>query len=185
MQAREHITILVLGDSLSAGYGLSTSSAWPSLLQQELKTKDADYTVANASISGETSAGGLARLPALLKKEKPQVLILELGANDGLRGLPLANLASNLRNMIDLAKQEKVKVLLLGMKLPPNYGNYAKEFALIYQQLAKKTNIAFIPFFLEQIAEKPELFQADGLHPTAAAQSKILNTILPKLQPLL
>lgn len=173
--------ILVLGDSLSAAYGLRSEQGWVHLLQQNLgKT----HQVINASQSGETSAGGLTRLPHLLKTHRPDWLILALGGNDGLRGLPPANLAQNLREMEKLAHAAKTRVLLVGIKLPPNYGaRYIGEFEAVFADLAREKSLPFVPFLLEGFASDTRLFQADGIHPTAAAQPKMRDTVLKVLQP--
>jgi acyl-CoA thioesterase-1 len=175
-------TVLVFGDSLSAAYGLRKEDGWVYLLQQQMP----EHTFINASISGETSGNGLARLPAHLQQNKPDVLVIELGANDGLRGFPVATLRDNLQAMIDLGKQAGCRILLLGMQIPPNYGpRYAKQFSATYVQLAEKNDIALVPFFLQAIAGDPAHFQADHLHPTAAVQPQILATVRPALEPLL
>ena len=179
-------TILIVGDSISAGFGLDTRLGWVSLLEQRLEREGHDDRVVNASISGDTSAGGQARLPALLTEHKPDVVIVELGGNDGLRGQPPAQLQQNLAAMIDAAKTAGAKVLLLGMQLPPNYGpRYTKAFAGVYTQLADEKQIALVPFFLEGVGGHPELMQADGLHPAAAAQQRLLDNVWPALKPLL
>ena len=179
-------TILIVGDSISAGFGLDTRLGWVSLLEQRLEREGHDDRVVNASISGDTSAGGQARLPALLTEHKPDVVIVELGGNDGLRGQPPAQLQQNLAAMIDAAKTAGAKVLLLGMQLPPNYGpRYTEAFARVYTQLADEKQIALVPFFLEGVGGHPELMQADGLHPAAAAQKRLLDNVWPVLKPLL
>ena len=179
-------TILIVGDSISAGFGLDTRLGWVSLLEQRLEREGHDDRVVNASISGDTSAGGQARLPALLTEHKPDVVIVELGGNDGLRGQPPAQLQQNLAAMIDAAKTAGAKVLLLGMQLPPNYGpRYTEAFAGVYTQLADEKQIALVPFFLEGVGGHPELMQADGLHPAAAAQKRLLDNVWPVLKPLL
>ena len=179
-------TILIVGDSISAGFGLDTRLGWVSLLEQRLEREGHDDRVVNASISGDTSAGGQARLPALLTEHKPDVVIVELGGNDGLRGQPPAQLQQNLAAMIDAAKTAGAKVLLLGMQLPPNYGpRYTEAFAGVYTQLADEKQIALVPFFLEGVGGHPELMQADGLHPAAAAQQRLLDNVWPSLKPLL
>lgn len=175
----------MFGDSLSAGYGLQTNQAWPSLLDRRLKAERFDYTVTNLSISGETSAGGQARLDAALKQYRPAILILALGANDGLRGLPLKGLRQNLEGMLNSAKRSGSRVLLVGMRLPPNYGPYAESFHATFGELAQVRKIAYLPFLLEPIADKPHLFQADRFHPTAEAQPSILNHVWSSLLPLL
>lgn len=179
-------TVLIVGDSISAAFGLDTQLGWVSLLEQRLKQQGISDTVINASISGDTSAGGRARLPALLAEHKPQVVILELGGNDGLRGQPPALLQQNLSWMIDSSEVAGAKVLLLGMKLPPNYGvRYNEAFAAVYGNLAQQKKVALVPFFLEGVGGVPELMQADGLHPAVAAQGKLLDNVWPTLKPLL
>jgi acyl-CoA thioesterase-1 len=179
-------TVLVLGDSLSAGYGLENGVGWVSLLEKRLKEKRIDAAVVNASISGDTTSGGRSRLPTLLKKYRPDVMILELGANDGLRGLSIESTEDNLRAMITSAQEAGARVLLLGMQLPPNYGpDYTRRFAGLYSKLAAERKTALVPFFLEGVAERSELFQSDRLHPTAAAQPMLLDTVWPRLSPLL
>lgn len=179
-------SILVLGDSLSAEYGLARGEGWVHLLQKKLATEKITATIVNASISGETTSGGKARLPALLAKHQPAIVIIELGANDALRGLSLDATQENLRSMISSAKDAKAKVLLVGMQIPPNYGgDYTKQFAALFPKLAKENKSTLVPFMLQGIAEKPELFQADRIHPSAAAHPKILNNIWPQLKPLL
>lgn len=177
-------TLLVFGDSLSAGYGIPREKAWPALLQQELAQTHPGWRVVNASVSGETTAGGWRRLAAALAEHQPAVLLLELGANDGLRGAPLAETERNLERMIVTAKQHGVRVLLLGMQLPPNYGaGYAQRFADLYPALARKHRIPLVSFLLQGIA--PEQFQPDNLHPDASAQPLIVRNVLPLLRPLL
>ena len=179
-------TILIVGDSISAGFGLDTRLGWVSLLEQRLAQEGHPDQVVNASISGDTSAGGLARLPALLTEHKPDVVIVELGGNDGLRGQLPAQLKQNLAGMIDSAKTAGAKVLLLGMKLPPNYGKrYTDAFAEVYTQLAAEKQIALVPFFLEGVGGNPQWMQADGLHPAAAGQKRLLDNVWPALKPLL
>jgi len=178
-------TILVFGDSLSAGYGIRQEAAWPALLAERLHEKRLDYSVVNASISGETSAGGRARLADALRKHQPKVVIIALGANDGLRGLPLAALQANLLAMVDAARKNKARVLLVGMRLPPNYGDYANGFAQVFARLAGSQHLAFSPFLLDGIAARRELFQADGLHPLAEGQMQLLDNVWPQLLPLL
>lgn len=176
--------ILVFGDSLSAGYGIARDDSWPNLLQGELKKNHPQYSVVNASISGETTSGGLRRISKALQEHRPAIVILELGANDGLRGTPLTETEKNLHDIITQAKQAKAKVLLLGIQIPPNYGlDYTKRFHELYAKAAKKQGIALVPFMLQGIA--PEQFQADNLHPNAAAQPQILRNVLPVLKPLL
>ena len=180
-------TILVLGDSLSAGYGLDdTRQGWVALLQQRLHEQKLPYTVVNASISGDTSAGGLARLDASLDQHRPQVLLLELGANDGLRGLSLKALRHNLTTIVMRARGRGIKVVLIGMMLPPNYGPaYTERFQGIYPDLAKQLRLPLVPFLLDGVALDPALMQNDQLHPTAAAQPRLLDNVWPVLRPLL
>ena len=178
--------ILVYGDSLSASYGVSKQQGWVALLEKKLKTQQYQYDVINASISGETTSGGLTRLANTLSKTKPNIIILELGANDGLRGLPIKDMAKNLNNMIAQSKKAKVKVLLIGMKIPPNYGpKYTETFANTYPKLSQQHQVSLVPFMLENIAAKPHLIQDDGLHPNALGQPIMLDNIWPKLQPML
>jgi acyl-CoA thioesterase-1 len=177
-------TILVFGDSLSAGYGIPREAAWPSLLQAELKRTHPHYKVVNASISGETSSGGVRRFPAALKEHKPSIVIIGLGANDGLRGTRLDVTEASLETLIKQAQRIDAKVLLLGMQLPPNYGGaYTKRFKGLYPKLAQRNNTELVPFMLQGV--KAEQFQADNLHPVAEAQPVILQTVMQKLKPML
>jgi acyl-CoA thioesterase I len=179
-------TILVFGDSLSAGYGVPQGQGWVALLQQRLATQKLNLAVINASISGETTSGGLARFNAALTEHKPNIVIIELGANDGLRGLPISEMQANLSQMINQAKTVKAKVLLIGMKIPPNYGQkYSKDFSASYAILAKQHKIKLVPFLLEGVAGKPSLIQDDGLHPIAAAQPALLENVWVQLKNLL
>ena len=179
-------TILVLGDSLSAEYGLLRGEGWVNLLQKKLETEKMNATIVNASISGETTSGGKGRLSALLAKHQPAIVVIELGANDALRGLSLTATQENLRSMINNAKGVKAKVLLIGMQIPPNYGgDYTKQFAALFPKLAKETKSSLVPFMLQGVADKAELFQADRIHPSAAAHPKIFNNIWPQLKPLI
>ncbi|MDD2744539.1 MAG: arylesterase [Rhodocyclaceae bacterium] len=178
-------TILVMGDSLSAGYGIRTDQAWPSLLDKQLSQKLPDYSVANLSISGETTAGGRSRLAPALKQHQPAIVILALGANDGLRGLPLAQMRDNLKAMIQASQASGAKVLLAGIRIPPNYGPYAVEFHASFKDLARQHKTALLDFLLEPIAAQSTYFQADNLHPTAEAQPLILKHLWPALLPLL
>lgn len=178
--------ILVLGDSLSAEYGLARGSGWVSLLDQRLKTENIDAVVVNASISGETSSGGKNRLGPLLEKYRPAVVIIELGGNDGLRGLSIRASEDNFRAMINAAKKARAKVLLAGMQIPPNYGrDYADQFAALYPKLAKETKSPLVPFLLTGVADRPELFQSDRIHPNAQAHPVMLSNVWPHLKPLL
>ncbi|MFJ7883457.1 arylesterase [Pseudomonas sp. NPDC096917] len=179
-------TILIVGDSISAALGLDARLGWASLLQQRLKEQGYDDQVVNASISGDTSAGGLARLPALLAEHQPQVVIVELGANDGLRGQSITQLKQNLADMVDASQKAGAKVLVLGMLLPPNYGaRYTQAFAKVYRDLASEKKISLVPFFMEGVGGHPEFIQADGLHPKANAQGRLLDNVWPTLKPLL
>lgn len=179
-------TVLIVGDSISAGFGLDTRLGWVSLLEQRLKHEGFDDKVVNASISGDTSAGGRARLPALLAEHKPELVILELGGNDGLRGMLPTQLQQNLAGMIQQSKKAGAKVLLLGMRLPPNYGvRYTTAFAEVFPQVAKENDIPLVPFLLEGIGGVPSMVQSDGIHPTAEAQSRLLDNVWPMLKPLL
>lgn len=179
-------TVLVLGDSLSAEYGLVRGKGWVPLLEKRLQAERIDATIINASISGETTSGGKSRLPALLGQSHPGIVIIELGANDGLRGLPIASAAANLRAMINTAQQAGTKVLLVGMRIPPNYGrDYTEKFSAMYANLSRDEKIPLAPFLLEGIADKPQLFQADRLHPIAEAQTIMLDNIWPYLKLLL
>lgn len=179
-------TIMVLGDSLSASYGIAVESGWVSLLQQRLARNRYDYRVVNASISGETTAGGAARIADELARNTPEVVVIELGANDGLRGLPLAETRTHLAAMIDAAQAAKAKVLLVGMRLPPNYGpDYTQGFETLFADLAKQKQIAFLPFLLEPVAADDTAFQADRLHPNAGAQPKLRDHVWRALAPLL
>jgi acyl-CoA thioesterase-1 len=179
-------TILVVGDSLSAEYGLVRGTGWVPLLEKRLQQEKLDATVVNASISGDTTSGGKVRLPALLDKTRPDVVVLELGGNDALRGLQLSSTEANLRDMITLSRKQHARVLLVGMRIPPNYGaDYANRFAALYPKLANEMHVPLVPFLLDGVASRQELFQADRIHPTAEAQSIMLDTVWPQLKPLL
>lgn len=179
-------TILVLGDSLSAEYGLQRGEGWVHLLQEKLAAEKINASIINASISGETTSGGKTRLQTLLDKHQPAIVVIELGANDALRGLSLVSTQLNLRGMVAEAKNAKAKVLLVGMQIPPNYGtDYTKQFAELFPKIAKDTKSALVPFMLKDVADKPALFQADRMHPAAEAHPIILNNIWPQLKPLL
>jgi acyl-CoA thioesterase I len=179
-------TILVLGDSLSAEYGLVRGTGWVPLLVDRLKTEKIDANVINASISGETTSGGKSRLPQLLAKHRPEVIIIELGANDGLRGLSIAATEQNLRSMIKASKDAGARVLLVGMQIPPNYGvDYTRRFAGMYPKLSKELKLALVPFLMENFAQQPAMFQADRIHPAPEAQPIMLNNVWPHLKPLL
>lgn len=179
-------TVLVVGDSISAALGLDTSQGWVSLLDRRLQEEGKPQTVVNASISGDTSAGGLSRLPTLLTQHRPDLVIVELGGNDGLRGQPPAQLQRNLAAMIEASQASGAKVLLLGMRLPPNYGaRYVREFAQVYQDLAEEKKVALVPFFLEGVGGVTGMMQPDGIHPAASAQDTLLENVWPTLKPLL
>jgi acyl-CoA thioesterase-1 len=179
-------TVLVYGDSLSAAYGMPQQRGWVALLEERLKRERPDYSVVNASISGETTAGGLARIGKVLEREKPAIVILELGANDGLRGLPVAAMKQNLGAILDQSKKKGAKVLLVGMRLPPNYGEqYNRAYERAFAELAKSHRAAFLPFLLEGIGDRADLFQPDRIHPTETAQPAVLKNVWSALAPLL
>jgi acyl-CoA thioesterase-1 len=179
-------TVLVLGDSLSAEYGLARGTGWVTLMENRLKAEKIDASIINASISGETTSGGRARLPALLEQHRPSVVIIELGGNDGLRGLPITATEANLNAMINAAQKTNAKVLLVGMQIPPNYGRaYTEQFASMYSRVAKDKKILLVPFLLEGVANQEQLFQADRIHPTAGAQPIMLSNVWPHVKPLL
>jgi acyl-CoA thioesterase-1 len=178
--------IVVLGDSISAEYGLPRDTGWVALLRQRLADERLDYSVANASISGDTTSGGRARLPALMQRLKPSIVIVELGANDALRGVPLPTTEDNLRTIIEQAQQGHAKVVLVGMYVPPNYGpDYTQKFHGMYGELSKQLKVPLVPFLLAGIADKPEMFQADQFHPTQQAQPVLLENVWPAVRPLL
>jgi acyl-CoA thioesterase I len=179
-------TILVYGDSLSAAYGLAEKQGWVALLAERLKRERSDYSVVNASISGETTSGGLSRLSKALARHKPAVLVLELGANDGLRGLPVAEMKKNLAAMIQQAQKAGARVLLVGIRMPPNYGpDYTREFEAAFADLAKRHRTALVPFLLEGMGEDLDKFQPDRIHPNEAAQPILLDNVWKGLRPLL
>lgn len=179
-------TVLVVGDSISAGFGLNTGQGWVNLLQKRLQQEGNATHVVNASISGDTSAGGRARLPALLEAHRPDLVVVELGGNDGLRGQAPDQLQQNLASMIDQARDSGAKVALLGMRLPPNYGErYTTAFANVYTDLAKAKDVPLVPFFLEGVGGVPQLMQADGIHPAQGAQQRLLENAWPVIEPLL
>ena len=179
-------TLLVVGDSISAAFGLETRQGWVSLLDDRLREQAPQWQVVNASRSGETSAGGRARLPELLERHAPQQVVIELGGNDGLRGLPPAQLQQNLAAMIGQSRAAGARVVLLGMKLPPNYGpRYGQAFERVYAELAQQDEVPLVPFFLAGVGGVAELMQADGIHPAAAAQAILLENLWPTLRPLL
>jgi len=178
--------ILVFGDSLSAGYGIRVEQGWVSLLAQKIEQEGYGFQVVNASVSGETSAGGLARLPRALSLHQPRIVLLELGANDGLRGLPMQQTQDNLGKMIALLQQQHITVLLLGLQLPPNYGErYTSGFTAMYRSLKEQYHVPLLPFLLENVALKSDLMQADGLHPNEQGQPLLLANVWPTLVPML
>jgi acyl-CoA thioesterase-1 len=178
--------VLVFGDSLSAGYGIHVEQGWVNLLARKISQLGYGFRVINASVSGETTAGGLGRLPHALDVQRPRILVLELGANDGLRGLPLADTRDNLDKMIAVARAHGVTVLLLGMRMPPNYGErYTSGFQGMYSELAQAHKLALVPFLLDQVALNPSLMQPDGLHPAESGQPLLLDNVWPKLEPML
>jgi acyl-CoA thioesterase-1 len=179
-------TIVVLGDSISAGFGIEVQQGWVALLQNRLAAQHSPYVISNESISGDTSAGGLARIDDALRRHKPQIVLIELGANDGLRGLSPQAMKANLTEMVKRTEKTGAKVLLLAMKIPPNYGKrYIEMFYNIYPQLAAELKVPYVPFILEDVALKTELMQADGLHPNALAQAIVAERIWGYLAPML
>ena len=175
-------TVLVWGDSLSAGYGLRPQQAWPSLLEKKIADARLPHTVINASISGETTAGGRSRLPVALQTHRPSLVVIELGANDGLRGLPVAAMSTNLQAMIDASRQAGAKVLLIGMRMPPNYGpDYTTRFEKAFQDLARANKLRLVPFMMEGFADQRAYFQQDGIHPVADGNRVILAYDLTKV----
>ena len=179
-------TILVYGDSLSAAYGLPQDAGWAALLQARLKQQSLDYTVSNVSVSGETTSGGAARIADVLNAHRPKVIIVELGANDGLRGLPPREMRANLAQILSASRRARARVLLVGMRMPPNYGaSYTQAFAAVYADLAREYKTALVPYLLQGMDRQRELFQADDLHPTAAAQPILLENVWNSLLPLL
>jgi len=177
-------TILVMGDSLSAEYGIQRGSGWVGLLQNQLRQQGSSWEVVNASISGETTAGGLTRMATLLQQKKPKIVLLELGANDALRGLSVKETEKNLRTMINLSKQSGAKVLLFGMQIPPNYGqDYTKQFKEIYPKLASSENIQLLPFFMNGVVTNKDLFQADNIHPNEKAQAVLYKNVWGAMAP--
>ena len=179
-------TLLVYGDSLSAGYQLAPEQSWPALLAARWQQQGVDMRLINASVSGETTQGGQARLAAALQSHQPDWVLLELGANDGLRGLPVKAMATNLQAMVDASRKAGAQVLLVGMRMPPNYGpEYTSRFEAAYRDIARANRLRLVPFMMEGFADQPGYFQADGLHPVAAAQPLILDTIWRELKPLL
>ena len=178
--------IIVLGDSISAAYGIPTEQGWVSLLQSRLETNHEQYNVINASISGDTTSDGLKRLPSLLERHQASFILIELGGNDGLRGYPLNTIKNNLEALIKQSKKNNITPILLAMRIPPNYGKrYTSGFQKIYQDIAQKSNITLVPFLMNDVATNPELMQKDGIHPTASAQSILLDAVWLTLEPLL
>jgi len=178
--------LLVVGDSLSAAYGMAPEHGWVRLLQQRLDEQGKDYRVINASITGDTTKGGLTRLPDALQRHQPDIVIIELGGNDGLRGFAPENTRDNLRQMIGLARQHDAKVLLLGVRIPANYGKiYRERFSAVFRQLAETEQVPLVPEFMSGVAEHLELMQADGIHPSRQAQPRLLDNVWPALSPLL
>jgi acyl-CoA thioesterase-1 len=186
LHAAPQPTILVFGDSISAAYGIRVEEGWVSLLQKRLTTQGYGYRVVNASVSGETTGGGLARLPRALERHRPAILIIELGGNDALRGLPLNEVRTNLEGMIRKSQAAGAHVVLAGMRMPPNYGpRYSQEFQAMYTELSREHRLPLIPFVMEGVALDASLMQADGIHPNAKAQPLLLGEIWPRLEPLL
>jgi len=178
--------ILVLGDSLSAGYGIPVRQGWVARLQQRLDAEGYGYTVINASVSGETTAGGLERLPRALERHTPAIVIIELGGNDGLRGLPVAELRANLEALVAASRKAGAEALLAAIRMPPNYGpQYTERFYAVYESIARERQVPWVPFFLEGIALRDDLFQDDGIHPDLEAQPILLDNVWPVLEPLL
>jgi acyl-CoA thioesterase-1 len=178
-------TVMVFGDSLSAAYNLSSEQGWVHLIGERIERSNLPWRVVNASVSGETTAGGLRRIAEDLKRHKPSIVVIALGANDALRGLPVAGMRSNLEQMIRLARQARAEPVIVGLMIPPNYGiDYAAEFRDMYPAIAAKNRVPLVPFLLEGIADKPEMFQRDQLHPTAEAQARIADNVWPALEPL-
>ena len=178
--------ILVLGDSLSAGYGIPVDQGWVARLQHRLDAEGYGYTVVNASVSGETTVGALERLPRALERHKPALVVIELGGNDGLRGLPVAELRANLEALVSVSREAGARVLLAAVRMPPNYGpQYTEKFYAVYEGVARDLRVPWVPFFLEGIALREDLFQDDGIHPDLAAQPILLDNVWPVLKPLL
>jgi acyl-CoA thioesterase I len=179
-------TILVFGDSLSAAYGIRPEQGWVALLTQRLQAQGYGYQIVNASVSGETTSGGLQRLPRALQLHQPGIVVLELGANDALRGLPLSGTRANLAQMVRLSQEAGARVLLVGIRIPPNYGpRYTEEFASVFPELAKQYHLPLVPFLLQDVALNPARMQEDGMHPNAAGEAPIVDTVWPYLKPLL
>ena len=180
------LTVLVVGDSLSAGYGIPTEQGWVSLLQRRLDQRAPSYRVVNASITGDTTRGGLARLPRALQVHKPHIVIIELGGNDGLRGLHYDEMRTNLQQMVELSREAGARVLLLGMHMPPNYGpEFTRLYHQVFHQVAASEQVALVPFFLDRVANEKALMQSDGVHPNVEAQPVLLDNVWPALAPML
>ncbi|MEX0619431.1 MAG: arylesterase [Pseudohongiellaceae bacterium] len=178
--------LMIYGDSLSAAYGMEEEDGWVALLAEKIREQGYPYRVVNASVSGETTSGGLARLPAMLDAYDPELFLLELGGNDGLRGLPVDNIRQNLDAMVNLASESGARVILAGIQIPPNYGpRYTGPFFEQYAEIAANDDLPLIPFLIDGIAQQPELMQSDGIHPKAEAQRKIVENVWPVLKPLL
>ena len=184
--AEDSYTLLVWGDSLSAAYGFSEDQGWVTLLEEKLDSENWPYRVINGSISGETTTGGLERLPAMLESYSPDLVILELGGNDGLRGLPLELMKANLKSMVDLVRADGGEVLLTGIQIPPNYGpRYTEPFFALFREIAEENSLPLVPFLIDGIPQQPELMQNDGIHPKAESQFIILENVWPYLEPML
>jgi acyl-CoA thioesterase-1 len=181
---KANTTILVMGDSLSAEYGLARGTGWVKLLEEQLQKQSSPWAIFNASISGETTSGGLTRLPALLEQKKPGIVLLELGANDALRGLSVSQTENNLRKMIQLSKKSGAKVLVFGIQIPPNYGqDYTNQFKALFSKLAKQEGVELLPFFMQGVASDKELFQADNIHPNEKAQAILFKNVWSAMTP--
>jgi len=179
-------TVMVFGDSLAAAYNLSVEQGWVHILARRIESARLPWKIVNASVTGETTAGGLSRLPEDLRRHQPAIVVIELGANDALRGLPIAGMRKNLEQIVRLAKQARAEPVLVGMMIPPNYGiDYAAQFHAMYGKLASQANVPLVPFLLAGVADQPEMFQADQLHPTAAAQERIADNVWKTLEPAL
>lgn len=184
--AKTPATILVLGDSLSGSYGINASEGWVALLQQQLNSQGYDYTVINASVSGDTTRTGLSRIEPALKTHQPEIVIIALGGNDGLRGLPFSEIENSLTSIIELCRKQAAELLLVGVRLPPNYGQaYTEKFVELYQRLADEYQIALVPKMLDQVADNPQLMQQDGMHPKAEAQPQVMKNVWQGLKPVL
>ena len=184
--AAQAATLLVFGDSLSSAYGIGSREGWVTLMEERLKQKKFDYNVVNASISGETTSGGATRIDEALARTKPGLVIVALGGNDGLRGLPTSQIQANLTRIVESARRSGARVLLLGIRMPPNYGpRYTREFAAVYTEVAKRQKVPLVPFMLQGVVGQHDLMQPDKIHPSAAAQPVILETVWKGLQPLL